>query len=129
MYALAIWDSGAQKLVMIRDRMGIKPFYCYPAPDGVLFGSEPKAILANPAVPRVVTGDGLHELFTLTKTPGHAVWAGMREVLPARSSRWTGAACASACTGSWRPGRTLTASRRPWPTSGTCWTTSSAASW
>ena len=82
MYALAIWDSGADKLVMIRDRMGIKPFYCYPTPDGVLFGSEPKAILANPAVPRVVTADGLHELFTLAKTPGHAVWAGMREVQP-----------------------------------------------
>jgi asparagine synthase (glutamine-hydrolysing) len=33
---------------MIRDRMGIKPFYYYPPQDGVLFGSEPKAILANP---------------------------------------------------------------------------------
>jgi asparagine synthase (glutamine-hydrolysing) len=33
---------------MIRDRMGIKPFYYYPTQDGVLFGSEPKAILANP---------------------------------------------------------------------------------
>jgi asparagine synthase (glutamine-hydrolysing) len=82
MYAFAIWDSREQKLVMIRDRMGIKPFYYYPTDDGVLFGSEPKAILANPLVPRQVTLDGLRELFAFVKTPGHAIWDGMREVEP-----------------------------------------------
>ncbi len=82
MYALAIWDRREQKLVMIRDRMGIKPFYYYPTPDGVLFGSEPKAILANPAARRVVDSEGMHELLSFAKTPGQAIWAGMREVLP-----------------------------------------------
>lgn len=82
MYAFAIWDSRDQKLVMIRDRMGIKPFYYYPTDDGVLFGSEPKAILANPLAARHVTLDGLRELFAFVKTPGHAVWDGMREVEP-----------------------------------------------
>ncbi|MFH8221866.1 asparagine synthase (glutamine-hydrolyzing) [Streptomyces sp. NPDC018057] len=82
MYAFAIWDSRHDKLVMIRDRMGIKPFYYCPTPDGVLFGSEPKAILANPLARRRVTLDGLRELFTFVKTPGHAVWDGMREVEP-----------------------------------------------
>ena len=71
-----------RKLVMIRDRMGIKPLYYYPTPDGVLFGSEPKAMLANPLVPRVVDADGLRELFAFVKAPGHAVWSGMREVEP-----------------------------------------------
>lgn len=82
MFAAAIWDSRTSRLVMIRDRMGIKPFYYYPTPDGVLFGSEPKAILANPAAPPVLTEDGLRELLVLVKTPGHAIWSGMREVLP-----------------------------------------------
>ncbi|MEU5091812.1 asparagine synthase (glutamine-hydrolyzing) [Streptomyces sp. NPDC021356] len=82
MYAFAVWDGRHDKLVMIRDRMGIKPFYYYPTPDGVLFGSEPKAILANPLARRRVTLDGLRELFTFVKTPGHAVWDGMREVEP-----------------------------------------------
>jgi asparagine synthase (glutamine-hydrolysing) len=82
MYAFAIWDSRTEKLVMIRDRMGIKPFYYYPTADGVLFGSEPKAILANPLAKRTVDLDGLRELFTFSKTPGHAVWSGMREVEP-----------------------------------------------
>ncbi|MFF4906629.1 asparagine synthase (glutamine-hydrolyzing) [Streptomyces sp. NPDC001260] len=82
MYAFAVWDGRRDKLVMIRDRMGIKPFYYYPTPDGVLFGSEPKAILANPLAPARVTTDGLRELFTMVKTPGHAVWDGMAEVEP-----------------------------------------------
>ncbi|GAA2265393.1 asparagine synthetase B [Streptomyces ruber] len=82
MYAFAVWDGRADKLVMIRDRMGIKPFYYAPTSDGVLFGSEPKAVLANPLARRRVTLDGLRELFTMIKTPGHAVWDGMREVEP-----------------------------------------------
>ncbi|WP_037853943.1 asparagine synthase (glutamine-hydrolyzing) [Streptomyces sp. NRRL S-340] len=82
MYAFAVWDGRHDKLVMIRDRMGIKPFYYHPTPDGVLFGSEPKAILANPLVRPRVTLDGLRELFAFVKTPGHAVWDGMREVEP-----------------------------------------------
>jgi asparagine synthase (glutamine-hydrolysing) len=82
MYAFAIWDSRQDKLVMVRDRMGIKPFYYYETFDGVLFGSEPKAILANPAAEHTVTLDGFRELFAFIKTPGHAVWEGMNEVEP-----------------------------------------------
>jgi asparagine synthase (glutamine-hydrolysing) len=82
MYAFAIWDGRADKLVMVRDRMGIKPLYYYPTLDGVLFGSEPKAILANPLAGHTVTLDGLRELFASVKTPGQAVWDGMREVEP-----------------------------------------------
>jgi asparagine synthase (glutamine-hydrolysing) len=82
MYAFAIWDSRENKLVMVRDRMGIKPFYYYETHDGVLFGSEPKAILANPATEPTVTLDSIRELFAFVKTPGHAVWEGMREVEP-----------------------------------------------
>jgi asparagine synthase (glutamine-hydrolysing) len=82
MYAFAIWDSRTETLVMVRDRMGIKPFYYYPTDDGVLFGSEPKAVLANPLAEPVVDLDGLRELFTFVKTPGVAIWSGMREVLP-----------------------------------------------
>jgi asparagine synthase (glutamine-hydrolysing) len=82
MFAFAIWDGRTRELVLIRDRMGIKPLYIYRTPDGVLFGSEPKAILANPLARRVVDADGMRELFAFVKTPGHAVWAGMREVEP-----------------------------------------------
>src|SRR4051812_4440956 len=82
MYAFAIWDSPSHKLVMVRDRMGIKPFYFHPTADGVLFGSEPKAILANPLVKPVVDRQGFRELASFIKTPGDAFWKGMKEVVP-----------------------------------------------
>ncbi len=82
MYAFAIWDERDDKLVMIRDRMGIKPFYYYPTADGVLFGSEPKAILANPLARRVVDADGVRDLLGFTKRPGWSLWQGMSEVAP-----------------------------------------------
>ena len=82
MYAFAIWDERRRELVMIRDRLGVKPLYCYRTSDGILFGSEPKAILANPLAKRVVDPDGLRESLAFTFTPGHAIWAGMRQVEP-----------------------------------------------
>jgi asparagine synthase (glutamine-hydrolysing) len=82
MFAFAIWDERENKLVMIRDRLGIKPFYYYPTPGGVLFGSEPKAILANPLARRVVDTAGLRELIGFTMSPGWALWKDMFEVLP-----------------------------------------------
>jgi asparagine synthase (glutamine-hydrolysing) len=82
MYAFAIWDARSRKLVLIRDRLGIKPLYVYRTAGGVLFGSEPKAILANPLGRREVDADGLRELFASVRTPQHAIWAGMREVEP-----------------------------------------------
>jgi len=82
MYAFAIWDARERKLVMIRDRMGVKPLYFYRCPDGVLFGSEPKAIFANPLAQCAVDLDGLRELLVPARTPGTSVWKGMREVEP-----------------------------------------------
>jgi asparagine synthase (glutamine-hydrolysing) len=82
MFAFAVWDSRVDKLVMVRDRMGIKPLYYYPTADGVLFGSEPKAILANPISEKAVDLNGLRELLSFTQTPGSSVWSGMHEVLP-----------------------------------------------
>jgi len=82
MFAAGIWDTVREELVLVRDRMGVKPLYYYPTPDGVLFGSEPKAILANCLVPRVVDADGLREVLDMVKTPESTVYAGMAEVRP-----------------------------------------------
>ncbi|MFC4534688.1 asparagine synthase (glutamine-hydrolyzing) [Sphaerisporangium dianthi] len=83
MYAFGIWDARREELVLVRDRLGIKPLYYYPTPGGVLFGSEPKAILANPLLAdRVVDGEGLRELLVFVKTPECGIFRGMREVRP-----------------------------------------------
>ncbi|QMU77599.1 asparagine synthase (glutamine-hydrolyzing) [Streptacidiphilus sp. PB12-B1b] len=87
MYAFALWDPIRQELLLVRDRMGIKPLYYYPTRDGVLFGSEPKAILAHPRVRAVVDAEGLAELLAFTKTPGHAVYRGMHELRPGHTLR------------------------------------------
>ena len=80
MFAFAVWDGRDRRLVLIRDRLGVKPLYYHPTPDGVLFGSEPKAILANPLAGRVVDAAGLRDLIAFTMTPGWALWKGMHEV-------------------------------------------------
>ncbi|MFI9310211.1 asparagine synthase (glutamine-hydrolyzing) [Streptomyces triculaminicus] len=87
MYAFALWDPRTEELLLVRDRMGIKPLYYHPTADGVLFGSEPKAILAHPAVRPAVDAEGLAELMAFTKTPGHAVYKGMRELRPGHIAR------------------------------------------
>ncbi len=58
MYSFAIWDGRTEELLLVRDRLGIKPLYYYPLADGLLFGSEPKAILANPLAERMVNRTG-----------------------------------------------------------------------
>ncbi len=82
MYGFALWDIRKQELLLVRDRMGVKPLFYFPTADGVIFGSEPKAILANALVPRRIQADGMRELLELVKTPGQAIFAGMKEVLP-----------------------------------------------
>jgi len=60
MFALALWDSRRRLLVLARDRMGQKPlFYAETARGGLVFGSEPKALLAHPDVPRQLDPAGL----------------------------------------------------------------------
>ncbi|MDF3292188.1 asparagine synthase (glutamine-hydrolyzing) [Streptomyces silvisoli] len=82
MYAFALWDPRSEELLLVRDRMGIKPLFYYPTSDGVLFGSEPKAILAHPSVRPVVDAEGLAELVSFCKTPEQAIYKGMKELRP-----------------------------------------------
>jgi asparagine synthase (glutamine-hydrolysing) len=87
MYAFAIWDLRTEELLLVRDRMGIKPLYYHQTPHGVVFGSEPKALLANPEVEGVVDTDGLRELLGFVKTPERSVFRGVYEVRPGQLVR------------------------------------------
>ena len=55
MFALAIWDGRRRELFLARDRVGVKPLYYASLPGGVVFGSEVKALLEHPAIPRTST--------------------------------------------------------------------------
>ncbi len=81
-FALAIWDIELQELILVRDHMGVKPLYYYSLNEEIIFGSEPKAILSHPEVDAVVDTEGLQEIFSIVKTPGHGIFKGMSEVKP-----------------------------------------------
>src|SRR4051812_5131370 len=51
-YALLVWDRRAGRLLLARDRLGVKPLYWVPLPHGLLFASELKALLVHPDCPR-----------------------------------------------------------------------------
>lgn len=88
-YAVAVWDADAQTLVLVRDRLGNKPLFYHPTRDGVVFGSERKAILANPLVAATVDLDGLREVLSYAGTPGHGVFRGIHQVRPGHLLRVT----------------------------------------
>lgn len=81
-YAFAVWDGRTEELLLVRDRLGVKPLCYAPWVGGVLFGSEPKAVLTHPAADRGVDLAGLRDLFMYTRPPEAAVWRGMRNVPP-----------------------------------------------
>ena len=69
MFAFAIWDDRNQKLLLARDRVGIKPLYYYAGSDCVVFGSELKAILEYPGVPRDLDHAALDTFLTFEYIP------------------------------------------------------------
>jgi asparagine synthase (glutamine-hydrolysing) len=66
MYGLALWDARKRKLILARDRIGVKPLYYTKNSSGVLFGSEIKAVLADPSVKRRVNKRGMSDFFGIS---------------------------------------------------------------
>ncbi|MCK7624977.1 asparagine synthase (glutamine-hydrolyzing) [Streptomyces sp. RS10V-4] len=83
-FALALWDGRTRRLVLARDRMGVKPLYYTTYPGGLLFASEPKGILANP---RFTARLDIQKLPLVLQPrlalPGETPFAGLHEVPPA----------------------------------------------
>ena len=70
MFAFAIWDRRRRRLMIARDRLGIKPMYYYAGNDVVVFASEIKSLLIHPAVPREVDHEALDSYLALRYVPG-----------------------------------------------------------
>lgn len=84
MFAMAIWDSGRQRLILVRDRLGQKPLF-YRLEDGRLsFASELKALLQIPGMPRVLDQQSVLRFLTLQYVPHpHSILQGFQRLPPA----------------------------------------------
>ena len=65
MFALAIWDGRTRRLVLARDRLGIKPLFYYHDREHLVFGSELKALLIDPGLPREIDYNAVEAFFAL----------------------------------------------------------------
>ena len=70
MFAFAVWDARARRLLLARDRLGVKPLFYAATGGGVTFGSEMKSILEDPAVSREWRPDALDAYLTFEYVPG-----------------------------------------------------------
>ena len=69
MFAFALWTESSKRLVLARDRMGIKPLYIARHGDDLFFGSELKAILVHPEIDRCLSMGGLDCYLSLNYVP------------------------------------------------------------
>ncbi|MBN2059372.1 MAG: asparagine synthase (glutamine-hydrolyzing) [Deltaproteobacteria bacterium] len=69
MFAFALWDESRNQLFLARDRLGIKPLHYFWNGKALIFGSEIKAILLDPVVPRIIDHEALELYLTLNYIP------------------------------------------------------------
>ncbi|HXK02901.1 MAG TPA: asparagine synthase (glutamine-hydrolyzing) [Verrucomicrobiae bacterium] len=89
MFAVALWVERERRLVLVRDRMGIKPLYYHRRGDDVYFGSELKAILEHEDVPRQLDLSALEDYLSVNYVPGQqTLIEGIRKVPPGHLLEW-----------------------------------------
>ena len=69
MYGFALWDARRRRLLLGRDRLGIKPLYVYQDARRFAFASEAKALLALPGVSARLNHDALYPYLNLGYVP------------------------------------------------------------
>ena len=91
MFAFAIWDDRQQRLVLVRDRLGIKPIYYAQVGSDLVFGSEIKSLLAVPQVDGAVDDDALSAYLALRYVPAPlTMFRGVKKLPPASILTWHG---------------------------------------
>lgn len=69
MFAIAVWDRKKGKLLLVRDRMGVKPLFYTLRNGDIIFGSEIKAVTAHPAVSPSMNHEAVYHYFSFKNIP------------------------------------------------------------
>lgn len=89
MFAAAFWIESQRRLVLLRDRLGIKPLYYVYLGGEIYFGSELKAIFPHPEIERRIDGAGLFHYLSMNYVPGpHTLVEGIEKVPPGTWMEW-----------------------------------------
>ena len=89
MFAFAIWDSTARRLLLARDRVGKKPLYWREDGASLAFGSELKALVADPAFGRRIDPVALHHYLTYQYVPAPwSIYQGIQKLPPGHLLSW-----------------------------------------
>ena len=82
-WALALWDRREQRLVLSRDRLGVRPLFYARNGRRLVFASEVKALFADPTVPRELDPAGLDQTFTYWSTVApRTIFRGVEQLEP-----------------------------------------------
>lgn len=81
-FAIALFDEKEQRLILVRDRFGIKPLFYHVGKKGIYYGSEIKSLFANPDVPRSFSEEGMLHQLMHTMVPGTSAFKDIHALQP-----------------------------------------------
>jgi asparagine synthase (glutamine-hydrolysing) len=81
-FAFGLYDRARDRVMLVRDRFGVKPLYWCEAGGTLTFGSELKALFANPEVPRHINAQGVYHQLMQTIVPGTTAFDTIHQVKP-----------------------------------------------
>lgn len=89
MFAFAIWDANRNRLLLTRDRLGIKPLYIAPIPNGLIFASEVRAFRASGLIPATLDPRGARVFLRLGHIPPPwSALCGVEPLAPGEMAVW-----------------------------------------
>lgn len=81
-FAFSLYDKKEDRLILVRDRFGVKPLFYYNGPQGFYYGSEIKALFAHPEVPRELSKEGVLHQMMHTMVPGTTAFENIHALQP-----------------------------------------------
>ena len=89
MFALALWDGPARRLLLARDRLGKKPLYYAHDGERLVFASELKALIADPSMKRTVDPEAVDDYLAFGAVPApRTIYQGIAQLPPAHYLLW-----------------------------------------